>query len=115
MWLFLNAVPSSQGLRAYAHNYEMLSVALVIILLVEDIILSIKEVGDVVNNLSIQKYFEYLAYVVFTSEYLLRVWSCMASKQLNNGTCRAATIGRLKFGLGGLLFVDFIVLTAFYL
>lgn len=115
MWLFLNSVPADTGFRIYAHKYEMLSVGLVIVLLVEDIVLSVKEVGDVVNSWRITKWFEYFAYVIFTSEYVFRVWACMASKALNNGICKAATIGRMKFGLGGLLMVDFVVLGAFYL
>lgn len=115
MWLFLNSVPSETGFRVYAPKYELLSVGLVIVLLLEDIVLSVKEVGDVVNSWRATKWFEYLAYVIFTSEYVLRVWACMASKALNNGSCRAATIGRAKFAVGGLLMVDFVVLGAFYL
>jgi len=120
MWLFLNSVPSATGFRVYAHAYELLSVGLVVFLLVEDMVLSVKEIGDVVNSWRITKWFEYLAYVIFTSEYLLRVWCCMASKKLNPGgsfkaRLRSATLGRMKFGVDGLLLVDFVVLGAFYL
>lgn len=115
MWLFLNAVPTKAGFRKWAPHYELLSVGLVIVLLVEDMVLSVKSVGNVVDKWPAKKWFGNFAYVIFTTEYVSRVWACMASKALNNGSCRAATLGRLKFGVSGLLLVDFVVLGAFYL
>lgn len=115
MWLFLNSVPSTTGIRRYAAKYELISVGLVIILLVEDIVFSVKEVSVLAKG-PFTKWFEYLAYAIFTTEYLARVWSCMASKALNpQGSCRSAVFGRMKFGVGGLLLVDFLVLGAFYM
>ena len=56
------------------------------------------------------KYFEIFSVIIFTIEYLLRVWSSTADKRY-----KRPFVGRLKFMLRGFLLIDLISILPFYL
>lgn len=70
---------------------------------------------ETVENLSL-KYelffisFEVFSIIIFTIEYLLRLWTCTVDKRFSN-----PLIGRIKFAMTPLAIVDLIAILPFYL
>src|ERR687891_2227515 len=56
--------------------------------------------------------FEALSILIFTAEYLLRIWSAVEN---DHGRYRRAIIGRLRYALTPLALVDLLVVLPFYL
>lgn len=111
VWLFLVGEVSNRGFRKYAQKYEFFSVGLVIYLVLADIILSIPELAWLKTTEGIVG-FEFFIYLIFTMEYVLRMWACMADKELSGlGSCR----GRLKLARKVMNLVDLLVCAAYYI
>lgn len=55
-------------------------------------------------------YFEIFSVVVFTVEYILRIWSCTIDKKFQH-----PIIGRIKFALKPIVLVDLLAILPFYL
>jgi voltage-gated potassium channel len=53
--------------------------------------------------------FEVVSVVIFSLEYILRVWSCTARREYE-----APVVGRLRFMLSGALLVDLVAILPFY-
>lgn len=113
VWLFFHGeVKETPCILRFSEKYEMFTIALVLYLVVSDIIASIPEVGKMFHSSKALKLFEAFIYIVFTVEYLARLWSCMESKALAElGSLR----GRLKLMRGVIEMVDLVVLVAYYI
>lgn len=115
IWLFLHGeepAPGAGGIRRYARKYEYFSVFLVVYLVLADIITSVPEVAEWSSSNKSLDTIEMVVYIVFTSEYLLRLWACMESETFAS---QGSIKGRLMFGKQVLMLVDFVVLSAFYI
>ena len=56
------------------------------------------------------RYFEIVSMIIFTAEYLLRIWSCVTV-----GDFRHPVIGRIKYFFSPMALIDFIAIAPFYL
>ena len=56
------------------------------------------------------RYFEILSMVIFTIEYLLRIWSCTSIEEYRN-----PFIGRIRYFFSPMALIDFIAIAPFYL
>lgn len=92
-------------------KYECFSIGLVLVLLLLDIALSVEDIANVLENTAEFTYFNYAAYFIFTGEYLLRLWSCMAAVIFAD---LGSLMGRINWAANGLPLIDFIVLAAYY-
>jgi len=113
VWLFVHSeVRDSPWILRHAQKYELMTIFFVIYLVVSDIIVSIPEIGAVTKESQVYFMFEAFIYGVFTVEYLMRMWSCMESREL-------AALGplqaRLKLMKGVMEVVDLVVLIAYYI
>jgi len=111
VWLFMSCDRKDEGIRRWAHHYEAFSVLVVVLLVVKDILGSMKDIAEFFEEQPIFDYFEYASYAMFTLEYLLRLWSCMESQRYAD---KGWLFGRLVFAKGVLPMVDMIVLGGFY-
>jgi len=111
VWLFMNAEASETGVRKWAGEYEMFSIALVVILVIMDIVDSVDEISYTKAESGVYGVFIKTACAIFTVEYVLRVWSCVDSVDFAH---LGPILGRLRYCLTLLPLIDFIVLVAFY-
>ncbi|MEE2753109.1 MAG: ion transporter [Candidatus Latescibacterota bacterium] len=56
------------------------------------------------------QYFESFSVIVFTVEYVLRLWSCTTDPDY-----RSVVAGRVRFALSGSVLIDFVAIAPFYL
>lgn len=111
VWLFVNHVTSDTGIRRYARTYEIVSLCFVIYLVVADIIFSIPDLEYIKDSPCVSQ-IEFFIYILFTLEYIMRLWSCMADEKCHNlGSCA----GRLSVATELMNMVDFLVCTAYYI
>ena len=59
---------------------------------------------------SVFRWFEFFSMIVFTTEYLLRMWACTSSKKYKH-----PVRGRIRYALTPFMLLDFLVLLPFYL
>lgn len=111
VWLFMSCDRKDQGIRRWATHYEAFSVLVVVLLVVKDILGSMKDIAEFFEEQPIFDYFEYASYAMFTLEYLLRLWSCTECRRYAD---KGWLFGRLVFARGVLPMVDMIVLGGFY-
>lgn len=111
VWLFLHQEKSDTGFRRFARTYEFFSVGLVVYLVVSDIFLSIPDLSYL-KDMPVVFGIELFIYVLFTTEYLLRLWSCMADAEYcKMGACKA----RRKVASEVMNVVDLMVCSAFFI
>lgn len=111
VWLFLHGEVAETGFRRLARRYEFFSVSLVIYLVTQDIVLSIPALIEIKRS-ALVFHIELGVYMIFTTEYLSRMWSCMADKELHDlGPIK----GRVKLGSGVMNVVDLLVCTAYFI
>ena len=95
-----------QGILSRTANYTIYSlIFLSVVLIVLDSVPSIRQRCSIVFG-----YFEVLTVLVFSVEYLLRLWSCVESPKY-----ASPLKGRLKYLLSPLALVDLLAVLPFYL
>eukprot|EP00747_Dinoflagellata_sp_TGD_P041432 gnl/TRDRNA2_/TRDRNA2_141471_c0_seq1.p1 gnl/TRDRNA2_/TRDRNA2_141471_c0~~gnl/TRDRNA2_/TRDRNA2_141471_c0_seq1.p1 ORF type:complete len:450 (+),score=69.82 gnl/TRDRNA2_/TRDRNA2_141471_c0_seq1:131-1351(+) len=112
VWLFLSSVTSTTGVRRWAHAYELFSIGVIVFTILLDVLQSMKDFRHLTVGMA-NSFFRFNLFVLFvlTSEWLLRLWSCIVCDEYGqNGSFQ----GRLKFVSRPLHIVDLLVLIAFY-
>lgn len=88
--------------------FTMFIMTLILLNVVSIIILSLPNISQKLRHILIL--FNVFSVIVFTIEYILRLWTCTINKGYKN-----PFYGRLKFALSPLLLIDFIAIFPFYL
>ena len=84
----------------------------IITLICLNVVVLIVETVEEVNRVSPEAFrtFEIVSVVIFTAEYLLRVWSCTADERYAHPLW-----GRLRFAVAPVVFIDLLAILPFYL
>eukprot|EP00931_Biecheleriopsis_adriatica_P068046 TRINITY_DN42085_c0_g1_i1.p1 TRINITY_DN42085_c0_g1~~TRINITY_DN42085_c0_g1_i1.p1 ORF type:complete len:541 (+),score=115.11 TRINITY_DN42085_c0_g1_i1:67-1689(+) len=109
VWLFLSGEVARKGVRRFSKAYEVFSISLVILNVCLDIVGSMPEFRHLQQQPWVDDTMTFIG-IVFTVEYVLRLWSCVECSNLSDlSACKA----RWRWACQGLSLVDGIVVFAF--
>lgn len=89
-------------------EFDIFIVSLIALNVVAIILESVKSIGEVSPRLF--RTFEYISVIVFSLEYILRIWSCVEMPAY-----RKIVSGRLRFAVTPLAVIDLLAILPFYL
>jgi voltage-gated potassium channel len=98
---------AQDGDRA-GHAFSIFIVTLILLNVAAMILQSVKAVDAVIHPVFI--WFEYFSVIVFSIEYVLRMWSCVEEPQYHR-----PVLGRLRFAVTPLAIIDLLAVGPFYL
>lgn len=99
--------PAGSGDRA-SRAFDIFILTLIALNVVGIILESVKSIHSVCPR--VFEWFEIASIAIFSFEYMVRIWSCVASPRYS-----APVIGRIRFALTPLLLVDMLAVLPFYL
>jgi voltage-gated potassium channel len=106
-WAYSLLEPSVTGSRA-AKAIELLLITLIFLNILAIILESVKEVND--EYAVFFNHLESFSVIVFTIEYVLRIWTAPENPKYKN-----PVTGRIRFGLSTMSLIDFFSILPFYL
>ena len=102
----LNATPSTKN--ALLRYFHLFMLVLIVLNVASVILESVDSIDQAYSYIFIP--FEEFSVIIFTAEFVGRLWSCTASKKIAH-----ASFGRLKFLLRPMMLVDLLAILPFYL
>jgi len=112
VWTSFHGWKKSDVEHPWARRYEIFSAVLLLAIVCVDVIVSVKSWPLFTSHRNNLQVFENLVILVFTLEYVLRLWSCVEDDKFRP---RGGLMGRLQFSVGVLPLLDFAVLVVFYI
>ena len=106
-WVYNLLEPSATGSRA-AKAIELLLISLIFLNIIAIILESVKEINEEYARFFHQ--LEYFSVVIFSVEYVLRMWTAP-----ENPKYQIPTWGRLKYGLSTMSLIDLFSILPYYL
>jgi len=105
---FFEIIEPSKKRNDISHYFDLFIMSLILLNVAAMIFASEKEFGD---RYSVEfYYFEVVSVIVFTIEYVLRVWTCVENRKY-----KKAFTGRIRFILSPMALVDLLAILPFYL
>lgn len=101
-------IEASEKHNDASHYFDIFIIALILLNVLSMIFASVESINQ--EFLNAFSYFELVSVIIFTLEYLIRVWTCVENEKYQGNF-----IGRLKFVLTAMSIIDLLAILPFYL
>ena len=105
---FFKLVEPSQSTKGFYYAFDLFLIALIILNVLAAILASVDELDDQYHHFF--EIFEWFSIIVFTGEYVVRIWTCVEIEKFKNPIS-----GRIRYVFSFMALVDLLAILPFYL
>mmetsp|Transcript_106178 Transcript_106178/g.310362 ORF Transcript_106178/g.310362 Transcript_106178/m.310362 type:complete len:419 (+) Transcript_106178:52-1308(+) len=113
VWAFFDSDTEEEHRSVWAQRYDVLTAGLIVVNVIADVLDSIDDFPFRENDSLVFRILERMTCLLFTVEYMLRLWSCVESAEFVK-RASSPVMDRLRFATRALPVLDFVVLSVFY-